>query len=519
MIHVPFADPPAVEFPELQWSLIGPMVIVLGAAAIGVLVEAFAPRGSRRPIQLVLTFAALIGAFGMVVLAAGTGGPVVGGAAVVDGPALFLQGGILLLSVLAALTMAERRVDPSGDAFAARASAMPGSEDERQFTARGYLQTEVWPLFLFAVGGMLLFPAANDLLTMFVALEIMSLPLYLLAGMARRRRLLSQEAALKYFLLGAFSSAFFLYGAALVYGFAGTVNLGGIADAVTAQPQMSGLLLGGMALMAVGMLFKVAAVPFHSWAPDVYQGAPTPVTGFMAAGVKVAAFGALLRLMYVAFGGAAWDWRPAFWVIAALTFFVGAVVALVQTDIKRMLAYSSIAHAGFLLLGVISVTPEGLASTMFYLVTYGLATIGAFGVVMLIRDDSGETTGMDSWRGLGRDHPWLAGAFALFLLSFAGIPLTAGFIGKFSVFAAAAAAGQGWLVLLAVLASAITAFFYVRVIVVMFFSDPVGDGPQVAVPSWFTKTAIIAGAATTLVLGIFPQPVLDWATQADIFIR
>lgn len=519
MIHLPFADPPAVEFPELQWSLIGPMAIVLGAAAIGVLVEAFAPRSSRRPIQLVLTFASLIGAFAMVVLAAGTGGPVVGGAAVVDGPALFLQGGILLVSLLAALTMAERRVDPSGDAFSARASAMPGSEDERQFTARGYLQTEIWPLFLFAVGGMLLFPAANDLLTMFVALEIMSLPLYLLAGMARRRRLLSQEAALKYFLLGAFSSAFFLYGAALVYGFAGTVGLGGIADAVTAQPQMSGLLLGGMALMAVGMLFKVAAVPFHSWAPDVYQGAPTPVTGFMAAGVKVAAFGALLRLMYVAFGGATWDWRPAFWVIAALTFFVGAIVALVQTDIKRMLAYSSIAHAGFLLLGVIAVTPEGLASTMFYLVTYGLATVGAFGVVMLIRDDSGETTGMDSWRGLGRDHPWLAGAFALFLLSFAGIPLTAGFIGKFSVFAAAAAAGQGWLVLLAVLASAITAFFYVRVIVVMFFSDPIGEGPQVAVPSWFTKSAIIAGAAATLVLGIFPQPVLDWATRADIFIR
>jgi NADH-quinone oxidoreductase subunit N len=239
----------------------------------------------------------------------------------------------------------------------------------------------------------------------------------------------------------------------------------------------------------------------------------------MAAGVKVAAFGALLRVMYVAFAGSAWDWRPAFWVVAALTFFVGAIVALVQSDIKRMLAYSSIAHAGFLLLGIIAVTPEGLAATMFYLATYGLATVGAFAVVMLIRDDAGETTGMDAWRGLGRRHPWLAAAFALFLLSFAGIPLTAGFVGKFTIFAAAAAAGEGWLVLLAVLASAIAAFFYIRVVVVMFLSDPVGDGPHVAVPSWFTKTAIIVGAAATLFLGVYPQPVLDLALRSGVFIR
>jgi NADH-quinone oxidoreductase subunit N len=521
MILLPAADPAPLEFPTIEWSLIAPTAVVLAAAAVGVLVEAFVPRQSRRTVQLVLTFGALIAAFALVVVAAAgdSEGPVVAGAAVVDGPALFLQGAILLVSLLAALTFAESRVDPSGDAFAAQASAMPGSEDERQFTARGYLQTEIWPLLLFAVGGMMLFPAANDLLTMFIALEVMSLPLYLLTGMARRRRLLSQEAALKYFLLGAFSSAFFLYGAALVYGYAGTISLGGIADAVTAQPQFSALLLAGIGLVAVGMLFKVAAVPFHAWAPDVYQGAPTAVTGFMAAGVKVAAFGALLRLMYVAFAGAAWDWRPSFWVIAAVTFFVGAIVALVQNDIKRMLAYSSIAHAGFLLLGVIAVTPQGLGATLFYLVTYAVATVGAFAVVMLIRDDSGETSGMDSWRGLGREHPWLAAAFALFLLSFAGIPLTAGFIGKFSVFAAAAAAGEGWLVLLAVLASAIAAFFYVRVIVVMYFSDPVDGGPTVAPASWATKATILVGAVTTVVVGVWPQTVLQLATDAGIFLR
>lgn len=508
-----------VTFPAIAWQQLAPIIIVLAAGAIGVLVEAFAPRTSRRPIQLWLTFAALIASFATVVIAAGSFETVVDGSAAIDGPGLFLMGAVLLAALLSGLLMAERHVDPSGDAFAARASAMPGSEDERQFTARGYLQTDIWPLLLFSTGGMMLFVSANDLLLMFIGLEIMSLPLYLLAGMARRRRLLSQEAAIKYFLLGAFSSAFFLYGAALVYGFAGTVSLGGIADAVTGQPQLSGLLLGGIALMSVGLLFKVAAVPFHSWAPDVYQGSPTPVTAFMASGVKVAAFGAMLRLFYVAFGGSAWDWRPAFWVIAVLTFFVGAMIALAQSDIKRVLAYSSIAHAGFLLLGVIAVTPDALSSTLFYLLTYALATVGAFAVVMLIRDDTGETSALDAWRGLGRRHPMLAGAFTLFLLSFAGIPLTAGFVGKFAVFSSAAAAGEGWLVLLAVIASAIAAFFYLRVVVVMFFSDPVGDGPAVAVPSWATRATITVAAAVTLVLGIFPQPLLDLASNADIFVR
>ncbi len=508
-----------VTLPEIQWQQLAPVIIVLGAAALGVLVEAFAPRDSRRSLQLGLTFAALVAAFATIVIAAGSFQLVVAGAAAVDGPALFLQGTVVLLAILVALLMMERHVDPSGDAFAARASAMPGSEDERQFTARGWFQTEIWPLFLFCTGGMMLFVSANDLLLMFIALEVMSLPLYLLAGMARRRRLLSQEAAIKYFLLGAFSSAFFLYGAALTYGFAGTVSLGGIADAVTGQPQMSGLLLGGIALLSVGMFFKVAAVPFHEWAPDVYQGSPTPVTAFMAAGVKVAAFGAFLRLMYVAFGGSAWDWRPAFWVIAVLTFFVGAIVALAQTDIKRMLAYSSIAHAGFLLLGVIAVTPESLAATMFYLLTYGIATVGAFAVIMLIRDNTGETTGMDAWRGLGRKNPMLATAFTIFLLSFAGIPLTSGFIGKFALFSSAAAAGEGWLVLLAVIASAIAAFFYLRVVVVMYFSDPVGDGPAIAIPSWATRATIIVGVAATILLGLFPQFVLDLADRADIFVR
>ena len=252
---------------------------------------------------------------------------------------------------------------------------------------------------MFAVGGMMLFPASNDLLTMFVALEVLSLPLYLLCGLARRRRLLSQEAALKYFLLGAFSSGFFLYGVALVYGFAGTMTLSGINEAVRNDTSNQSLLLIGMGMLAVGLLFKVGAVPFQAWTPDVYQGAPTAVTAFMAACTKVAAFGALLRLFYVAFGADRWSWQPMMWVVAILTMLVGAIVACAQTDVKRMLAYSSIAHTGFLLTGMLGVRAAtelgdneitSLQAVLFYLATYGPSTIGAFAIVTLVRDAGGE---------------------------------------------------------------------------------------------------------------------------------
>ncbi len=510
---------PAFELPTIEYRLISPILLVLGMAVISVLVEAFVPRASRRVVQLTLTFATLIGALILVVTLAGERALAAEGSLAVDGPALFLQGTLLILALMAALLVAEKSVDPAGDAFAARVNALPGSIDEREFTKRGWLTTEVWPLYLFSVGGMLLFVTGSDLLILFIGLEVMSLPLYLLAGMARRRRLLSQEAAMKYFLLGAFSSGFFIYGSAMLYGFAGTVDLGGIADAVTANAGQNGLLIAGMALISVGLFFKVAAVPFHQWAPDVYQGSPTSITSFMASCVKVAAFGAMLRIMYVALGGLRWDWRPMFWVIAILTMFVGAIIALTQTDVKRMMAYSSIAHAGFLLIAVIATNEAGLAGAMFYLLAYGVATVGGFAVISLVRDSTGEATHLSSWAGLGKRSPWVAGAFAVFLLSFAGIPLTAGFIGKFAVFEAGVAGGAGGLVVAAVIASAISVFFYGRVIVLMFFTEPQADGPTVVVPSSFTAIAIAAGLAFTVVLGIVPQPVLDLAEKASIFVR
>jgi NADH-quinone oxidoreductase subunit N len=508
-----------VTAPPMEYLELLPIIIVLGAAVIGVLVEAFAPRSARRPVQLVLSMAALAGALAAVVVQAGTQQVVAQGSIAVDGPALYLQGMVCLSAIIGLLFFAERRADTAGDAFAPSAAALPGSRAEQTLVKAGVLQTEVYPLALFATGGMLLFPAANDLLMLFVALEVLSLPLYILCAMARRRRLLSQEAALKYFLLGAYASAFFLFGAALIYGYSGSVRFADIDAALAARVGQEGLLLAGVALIAVGLLFKIGAAPFHAWTPDVYQGAPTPVTGFMAAATKLAAFGALLRIFYVAFGGVRTDWQPLFWAVAIVTMLLGVVLALTQTDVKRMLAYSSIAHAGFIMTGVVVADEAGTASVLFYLATYAFATLGAFGVITLVRDAGGEATHLSKWAGLGKRSPVVATAFAIFLLALAGIPLTSGFVGKLAVFTAAIEGGALPLVIVALVASAIAVFFYVRVIVLMFFSEPAADGPTVAIPSAWTTIGVAATLALTVVLGILPGPLLDLANQAAIFVR
>ncbi|MDX3236157.1 NADH-quinone oxidoreductase subunit NuoN [Streptomyces sp. ME03-5709C] len=529
-----------IDAPKIEYAQLAPVLIVFGVAVLGILAEAFLPRRLRYTGQVGLAVVGLAAAFAAVVaLAAGgyatTKAHIAAmGAVAVDGPSLFLQGTILLVGMVGLFTFAERRLDPKAhgrnvDSFAAQGSAVPGSDQEKDAVRAGFTTTEVFPLLMFAIGGMLIFPAANDLLTLFVALEVFSLPLYLLCALARRRRLMSQEAAVKYFLLGAFSSAFLLFGIALLYGYAGTVSYSGIASVVDGTAKLTpaladstgndALLLIGAALVGMGLLFKVGAVPFHMWTPDVYEGAPTPVTGFMAAATKVAAFGALLRLLYVVLPELRWDWRPVLWGVAILTMLVGAIVAVTQTDVKRLLAYSSIAHAGFILAGVIATTPEGVSSVLFYLAAYSFVTLGAFAVVTLVRDAGGEATHLSRWAGLGRRSPLVAAVFAVFLLAFAGIPLTSGFAGKFAVFSAAAQGGAMPLVIVGVISSAIAAFFYIRVIVLMFFSEPKADGPTVAVPSPLTSTAIAAGVAVTLVLGVAPQYFLDLANQAGVFVR
>jgi len=522
------ATPSPIAAPTLEYSQLAPMLVVFAAAVVGVLVEAFVPRELRRAVHLLLTFGALVAAFvwtcviaaSSTIFAKGSPGHVAAmGAVAVDRPTLFIQGTILILAVVSVMLIADASQDVSS--FAGQAAAVPGSTEERAGLLAGLVHTEIYPLTLFAVGGMLLFPASNDLLTMFVALETLSLPLYLLCGLARRRRILSAEAAMKYFLLGAFSSAFFLFGIAMLYGYSGSVSLTKIAAAASSGTGSDTLLFTGIALTGIGLLFKVGAVPFQSWKPDVYQGAPTPITALMASCTVVSAFGALLRVFYVAFGTLTWDWRPALWVVAVLTMVVGAVIAITQTDVKRLLAYSSIAHAGFILTAVISSSVQGLSSSLFYLATYGLSTVGAFAVITLVRDSGGEADHLSRWAGLGKRSPVVAGVFALFLLTFAGIPLTSGFTGKFAVFQAAVGGGATPLVIIGVVSSAIAAFFYVRVIVLMFFSDPVPDGPVVAVPSVFTGTAVTVGALSAVVFGIVPGPVLDLANHAatQLFVR
>ncbi len=586
--------------PDIAWGALSPVLIVLAAGVLGVLAEAFVPDRARRPVQLTLTFGALVGSIvAVAALWSGVksdgGHDVLDGSLLVDGPTLVLQGAIAVLTLLALLVVADRTATGE-DAFAPTAASVPGSEYEQLARSKGITQTEVYPLLLLATGGMMILPATGDLLTLFVALEVLSLPLYLLTGMARRRRLLSQEAALKYFLLGAFASALLIFGVALLYGYSGSLRYAEIAVAVGDPSSLDGLLLVGSVLLLVGLLFKVGAVPFHAWTPDVYQGAPTPITGFMAACTKIAAFGALLRVYYTVFPGLQWDLDVLLWTVAIATMVLGTVVALVQTDIKRLLAYSSIAHAGFVLTGVIALDEAGITAVLFYLLAYGVATIGAFGIVWLVRERSvvplgaaadgddntladdeggdlrttvlGEATHLSQWAGLGRTSPVLAGAFALFLLSFAGIPLTAGFIGKFAVFSAAVEGGAWPLALVGVLSSAAAAFFYVRIIVLMYFTPAANEATQEgAVPATAAGTpaaaepaaaegtdvalateggttavatlvepsaptttttvvpseglaavAIGVCALVTVVLGVFPTPVLDLISDVARFL-
>lgn len=512
-------DPNTFTQAQITYSALLPLFVVFGAAMIGVLIEAFVPRTARYWAQVAVTLLGLVTAFVLLVtVSRHHQGVTAGRALAIDGFALMMQGTVLVLSFFAVLVLAERFNSDGADAFTQSGASVPGSPWEAKAERLGATTTEVFPLTLFAVAGMMVFPSTTNLLAMFVALEVLSLPLYILTGLARRRRLLSQEAALKYFLLGAFSSAFFLFGAAMIYGFAGTLDLASIAQAVSTQAGQDSVLIMGIVLIAVGLLFKVGAVPFHSWTPDVYQGAPTPVSGFMAACTKVAAFGALLRVFYVAFDSMRWTWQPVIEIVALLTMVVGSVLTVTQTDMKRLLAYSSVSHAGFLLLALTALDRSSVAGVQFYVAAYGIATITAFAVVALVRKSGVEATHLSEWAGLGRRNPLLAGVFGFLMLSFAGIPLTAGFTSKFAVFAPAVAHGPVWLVVVAVIVSAITAFVYARVIVLMFFSEP-ADGVHVVTPSAMTAVTVAAGTALTLALGVLPAPLLDLAGNASQFLR
>jgi NADH-quinone oxidoreductase subunit N len=374
---------------------------------------------------------------------------------------------------------------------------------------------EYYALLLSATLGMILMAASSDLITIFLGLELMSLALYVLVGF-RRTRLDSSEAALKYFLLGAFASGFLLYGIALLYGATGTTNLGRMAVFLADSPLLGNpmLVMGGL-LLLVGFGFKVAAVPFHMWTPDAYEGAPTTVTGFMSAGAKAAGFAALLRVVIVALPGLQADWRPLLSWIAILTMTLGNVTALLQTNLKRMLAYSSIAHAGYLLVAVVAGGLDGGSAALFYLAVYSVMNLGAFGVLALLGRQQEERVLLSDLAGLGVRHPALAAAMAVFMLSLGGIPPTAGFMGKVYLFSVAVNAGLVPLVIVGVLNSVVSIFYYLRVTVAMYMQEPEGEPVEVA---WAAPAAIaaIATVALTLWWGIQARELLEQA-QRSIF--
>ena len=494
--------PPASSTPEVNlWPLL-PELILIGTAIVLLLYDALRPKSDHRVLAGV-SLAGLVTAGGASIWlwswVADPGRPwvadpaspasVLGGMVAADRFALFFRLVILGVAALSVL-LSYHYLERSGE-------------------ARG----EFYPLLLFAATGMSLITAATDLIVVFLALEILSLSLYLMTGFSLNRPA-SAEASMKYFLLGAFSSAFFLYGIALTYGAAGTTNLSGIAEALGGQVGGMALALGAAGLLATGFGFKVAAVPFHMWTPDAYQGAPTCVTAFMSAGTKVAAFGAFLRVFDSAFSPLIWDWTPFVWVIAAVTMIVGSILAIAQTDVKRMLAYSSIAHAGFILVGISAASRQGIEASMFYLLAYALMILGAFGVVMIVSVRGEENLSLSSYAGLARRSPFLAAILTLFLLSLAGIPGTAGFIAKVNVFIASSNAGDWPLVLIAVIASVIAAFFYIRVMMLMYMQDP---ADEVALDGGVLPRLAIAGpAAATLLLGFFPSVILGFLRSASV---
>ncbi len=373
---------------------------------------------------------------------------------------------------------------------------------------------EFYILVLLSALGMMLMASAGDLIIVFLGLETMSISLYVLAGFFRTR-LEAGEASMKYFLIGAFASGFFLYGIALIFGATGTTNLDRIANAVAAGAGSDPMLVIGLGLLLVGFGFKISSVPFHMWAPDVYEGAPTSVTAFIATGSKAAAFAALLRVLLTAMRGAPVDWPMLLWVLAVLTMTVGNVVALAQLNLKRMLAYSSIAHVGYMLVGVVAGGALGNGSVLFYLLVYTFTTAGAFGAILVLERGGQEAVRLEDFGGLATRHPLVAVALSIFLLSLIGIPPTAGFVGKFYLFGAAVKSGYVWLAVIGVLNSALAAYYYLRLIVYMYMREP-EDAPTVLAPSLSGALALVVALWGVVQLGVAPGPLFDLAQAAVV---
>ena len=496
-----------VQYPSIDWLAIAPLIVLLGGTLLvlvtGSLTKVW-PRGLYAVSTAVLSAAALV--VEMVLWnRVGHEGPVsiINNALAIDRFTLFVWIGVTIATGLVSLSTSEylRREQLEGP--------------------------ETYTMYVCAAIGAMIMAASNDMVVLFLGLETLSIALYVLAA-SHRRRVDSQESGLKYFVLGGFASAFFLYGIALVYGAVGTTNIARSGQLLSQQVFVKGddaLLLAGVALLMVGLAFKVAAVPFHFWTPDVYQGAPTPSTSFMASVGKFAAFAAMLRVLTTALGPRADDWRPVVWVLAIASVVVGSILAIVQSDVKRMLAYSSIGHAGFILIGVEAAghagDQDGVPSSLLYLLLYSVLVIGTFTVVSLVTRSGDRASDIGSFRGLGKERPLLALAMTVFLLAQAGMPVTSGFIAKFSVIKAAADNESYAVAIVAMVASVVSAFLYLRIMISMWMSDAEsGDDARekVTVP-WTAGVVVLVSVVFTLVAGVFPGWLIDATRDALVVVR
>ncbi len=526
-VQIPTTTNTASTFhlPHVEYSLLLPEFFVIGGALLLLLLSAVVIKRNRTTLYTVFTLVtlgaaavplfyrwseyskhakavaklspAVVNQFGSSVV----GGPAtraVEGAIANDGFGIFVVGLLLAVAALATLI---------GDGWLRRENQTRGPEFQ--------------VLVLLATSGAMIMAVANDLIVTFLGLEILSLPLFVLAAF-HSRRALGREAAMKYFILSAFSSALFLYGVALTYGATGSTNLDEIGSFLTQNVTTSGVLLAGMGLLLVGFAFKVSAVPFHTWAPDVYQGSPSPVSGFMAAAAKVGAFAGMLRVFMTAFETLRLDWQPLVAALAVLSLIVGSVMAAVQTDVKRMMAYSSISHAGFILVGLQAGTDKGVASVLEYVAIYSFMLLGAFAVITVAGGPSHDVAqSVNDYRGLAKKRPGLALLFTIFLLAQAGVPLTGGFIAKFSVIAAAVEAKSYALAVIAMLSAVVAAFLYLRVVLAM-YTPAEGDDDAVTAkdpalrPPRAVAIALGIAVIVTVLSGVLPGPALDLARHATL---
>lgn len=508
-----YGSPEVMEAPDLNYQILVPLLVLFAGACLAVLFEAMVKGTQRTVVQVFTVGATLCVALGVLAYnfthdRFGTYG---GGLLIADKPAYIMQALLIVFTLGAMFLFVKHTAKPAREALG----------DNRQ------LESEIHALALFSLFGMTMFVASSNLLMLFIALEVLSLPLYVLCSLDRYRPNRSQEASLKYFLLGVVAAALMLYGIVLVFGATGSFDYTTIAHVAEMGTEANFLL--GFLFIVAGLLFKIGAVPFHSWVPDVYQGAPTPVTAFMAIATKLAAFGALGRLLTLIVPmNDEYTWQLVIAITAAVSMAYGAIVAIAQRDVKRLIAYSSIGHAGFILAAFVG-APGGafqvaglqitaMSAAIIYLLAYGLATIGAFAVVTLVRDKDGkEATDFSSWAGVGRAHPAIGAAFVIYFLSFAGIPLTGGFIGKLSAFAVPWLAGHSWLVVVALLLSAVAAYAYFRFLTIMFF-EPVKDTTRVRSASGSVGVIIAITAILTIVMGVLPTWVISLVGDAGVFL-